>query len=466
MIKDYDPFFDLINLAVAEFKKIEKGKKIRIISHFDSDGISSCSILVSALKREGYDYSVLSLQQLTIKEIEKISSEDYDVFFFTDIGSSQTKEISEAFSGKKVFVLDHHMTNDEKFENVIHVNPHISGVCGNNEVSAAGVVFFFCEKLNKMNVDMAHIAIVGAVGDAQEHNGFLGLNNEILNKAVNENKITIKKGLKLFGQKSKPLYKVLQHSTNPFIPGVTGSEENVFEFLKELEIEPKSGKSYRKLRDLSNKEKDRLAEGLIRKRKDEKDPEDIYGNMYLIPGEKEDSPTRDAKEMSTLLNACGRLERAELGVGVCLGNKELTKEAIGLMQSYRQEILKSMSWFIDKNKKKKFIYGEGYIIIDACGRIRSTIIGTICSMIAKSRYFDDNVLIIALSNNKDESIKVSLRESGRNSKFNLKEIICSVCVDMGECQCGGHKSAAGTIFSKEYKEKFIEKLKSYLDLLD
>ena len=52
------------------------------------------------------------------------------------------------------------------------MNPHLFDIDGSTEISGAGVVYLFCKALDGKNKDMAHIAIVGAIGDIQEDKGF------------------------------------------------------------------------------------------------------------------------------------------------------------------------------------------------------------------------------------------------------------------------------------------------------
>ena len=58
----------------------------------------------------------------------------------------------------------------------------------------------------------------------------------------------------------------------------------------------------------------KLVSGIILRRLSEDSPEDVLGDVYILNEEEKESPFRDAKEFSTLLNACGRLEKASLGM--------------------------------------------------------------------------------------------------------------------------------------------------------
>ena len=253
MIKldNYERFKESIKQAAARFKNVDKKEKIRIISHLDSDGISACSILINVLNLENRKYSVSIVQQLNTSIISEISNENYNCFFFTDIGSGKLNDIRSLLADKKVFILDHHDPEDVDIDDsIVHVNPHLFGINGTQEISGAGVVYLFAKYLNRRSEDMAHIAIIGAIGDIQENNGFSRLNNEILETAKARGKIKVIKGLRVFGAQTKPLYKLLQYSTDPYIPGVSGNERGAIRFLEGLDINWKENDKFRKLVNL------------------------------------------------------------------------------------------------------------------------------------------------------------------------------------------------------------------------
>ena len=205
-----------------------------------------------------------------------------------------------------------------------------------------------------------------------------------------------------------------------------------------------------------------LVTGVILKRLDEKNPEDVLGNVYLLREEKEESPTKDAKEFSTLLNACGRLDKASLGIGTCLGDEKIKKKAIYLMTSYKKEIVNSLKWY-DSNKDSDYITkGSDYVIINAQDKIRSTLIGTLASILSKSNNTNEK-FIMSLAQLIDGTTKVSIRMSGNNNGVDLKQIIADIIKDMPNCEAGGHANAAGALISTDMEEEFIDKAKVVLE---
>ncbi len=458
MIKldNYERFKESIKQAAERFRKIDKKEKVRIVSHLDSDGISACSILINALNLENRKYSVSIVQQLNRKIISEISEENYSCFFFTDIGSGKLNDIRSLLAGKKVFILDHHDPEDVDIDDsIVHINPHLFGIDGTREISGAGVVYFFAKYLNRKNEDMAHIAIIGAIGDVQENDGFSRLNNEILETAKAKGKIKTIKGLRVFGAQTKPLYRLLQYSTDTYIPGVTGSESNAIQFLQQLGINPKQGNQWKKLVNLTKDEIKKLSAGIIMKRLNEEKPEDIFGNVYILCDEEKESPLRDAKEFSTLLNACGRLNKASLGIGACLNDEKIKKKAITNLSKYKREIVKTMKWYEENKDSEDIIKKKGMLIINAKDNVMATMIGTLASIISSSNGFDKITLVMSMARLLNKKTKVSLRISDRKADADLFKIISNIAEKV-DGEAGGHLSAAGAVIPTEREQEFIK----------
>ncbi len=456
----YDSFDEALENAVSKFK-LCFDKPIRIISHFDSDGISAASILIKALKRENVRFAVSIVRQLSKNVLEELKLEDYSSYVFLDLGSGSLSLIKEFLKNKTIFILDHHKPETLK-NDIININPHLFGIDGTTEISGAGVTYLFVKKLNIKNKDMAHIALVGAIGDIQENKGFFKLNNDILKDAIEFNSIEVKQGLRMFGLQTKPLHRVLQYSIDPYIPDVTGSEEGALLFLDKIGIEAKRGNRWKKLIHLDDEEMKKLVTGVILKRLgSEKNPEDVLGPIYTLKNEEMESPTKDAKEFSTLLNSCGRLRKSSVGIGTCLGDEDFKQEAIKVLNQYKGEIINSLNWFY-KNRSK-MIEEEGFIIVNAEDKINDTLIGTLASMISKTNLYKEDTIILTMAHTFDNKTKISIRKTGRkNNNLNLLSLLNEIVTKVGG-EAGGHSYvAAGALIDQEKEEEFIKVAKGLL----
>ncbi len=455
-------FKEHIRKEAEAFKNLPD-KHIKVVSHLDCDGLTAAAIITKALLREGLNFSISIIKQVEPAILEEMSKENYNCYLFTDLGSGYLSSIEKKLPDKQVFIIDHHKP-EETATKLHHINPHMFRIDGSKDVSGAGVTYLFARSLNEENKDLAHLAIIGAIGDIQEKQGFTGMNLEILNDAISSGKLEVKKGLSMFGSQTKPLHKILEFSTDPYIPGVTGNEQEAIRFLNELGISPKDkeGKP-KKLIHLNEEEMKKLVTGIILKRVGfEKNPEDIIGNVYLLKEEIEESPTRDAREFSTLLNSCGRLKKPSLGIGTCLGNNKTKQEAITLLNDYRQELIRSLNWFYMNKGNKKIIEGDGYVIINAENNIKDTVIGTLASIISRTNTYSEGTIIVSMANTMDGNTKTSLRLVGNNPDTDLRNIVKQITNKIGVEESGGHKQACGCLIPLGKEQEFIKIAKETL----
>jgi len=448
-------FYKQLKNAVSFFHSKSNGV-IRLISHYDADGICSAAIMISTLNRLGINYSITIIPQLDYETLKTFANEDYSFFIFTDIGSAHTTDIKNLFSEKNVLILDHHRTKKSIMpDNVCHINPHLYGLNGSREIAGAGVVYLFSEILDEKNKNLSHLAIIGAIGDCQERKGFFGLNSEILKKATKAKRIQVTEGLRLFGAQSKPLFKLLRQSFDPYIPGVSGTFSGTNDFLKSLNINPKVGNTWKMLSHLTELEIKRLTKGIREKIADNKKKK-LIGNIYLLP-HIEEGPFHDAREFSTILNSCGRLNKATVGIGAAIGDDKMKKKAITVLSSYKREILNIMDWFKQNRKSKSITETENYLIINAKDNIISSMAGTFASIISHSNDIEKGKYILSMSRMENDTTKISMRVSGgtHGTDIDLFKAL-SEMVKTVDGQSGGHKNAAGAVIDSSKEKNFIK----------
>ncbi|MBS3163282.1 DHH family phosphoesterase [Candidatus Woesearchaeota archaeon] len=460
----YNEFYHHINNIVEKFKSLEK-TPVRIISHLDADGIAAASILAKAFMRENIKFSLSIIKQISKQRMNEFSNENYKIYFFTDLGSGSISEIEKALVNRQVFILDHHIP--EKLTTDLNlVNPHAFGIDGTKEIAGSGVVYLFSKFLNDINKDMAHLALVGAIGDIQEDyindtKKFSGINQEIIKDAEISGKLKIEIGLRMFGAQTRPVHKLLEYSTDPFIPGVTGSEEGAIQLLNELNIPVKTADNkWRRLCDLNQSEFKNLVTGIVLRRMgSEENPEDVLGEIYTFVNEDEQSPTRNAREFATLLNACGKLGKPSLGIGVCLDDKNSKTKAFSLLMDYKREIINALNWFYAKRKEGLVLEEKNFVLFNTEHNIRDTLVGVLTSIISKSNLYPDGTLIIAMAYTSDDEIKVSVR--GVNSTIDMKKLLDKIHEKV-DIQSGGHTSAAGCLLTMDKEQEFIKAIKEVL----
>lgn len=428
-----------IEKLVNDFLDISQTKAVKIISHNDTDGITSATILAKALARLNKTFSIKIVKQLDVSILAELPKTE--ILFFLDLGSSYLHELSKL---ENVFVLDHHEISSQVPENIRFVNPHLFE---KESISGAGLTYLFAKHLSEENKDLANLAVIGMVGDMLDKE--IGKAN---NSIINDAEVSIKKGLLLYPA-TRPVHKTLEYSSSTFIPGVTGNSKGAVDLLREAGIERVNGE-YKSLIELTDEESSRLITSIILRRM-KKDNSDIIGSIYLV---KMFNKLEDARELSAMINACSRLDFSEVAILLCMGNKEARKKAETIYTSYKQHIVSALNFVASMEDK---IEGKGYLIINAKDEIKDTIIGTVASILSVSSMHEEGTILIAMANS-EEKIKVSARVAGRNGR-NVREILEQVTSKIGG-ETGGHHLAAGCLIPKENEQIFIDYLKKVLEI--
>ncbi len=183
---------------------------------------------------------------------------------------------------------------------------------------------------------------------------------------------------------------------------------------------------------------------------------EIVGNLFLI---KFFNKLEDARELSALINSCSRMDRPEISLGFCLGNKSAKEMAEGIYIEYKQSLVNALK-FISNGESEK-IEGKNYLIINARDKVKDTIIGTVASILSHSPSYPEGLMIVALAYNQ-ERIKVSARLAGRRGR-NVREVLHQAVVPLGG-EVGGHPNAAGCLIPREKEDVFIAELRKLLEV--
>ncbi|WP_292467492.1 DHH family phosphoesterase [Methanolobus sp.] len=422
----------LKELAREAADKIEKYEHVRIISHNDADGLTSAGIICQALMRKGIHFHVSIVPRLdkSVVDMVKETASDGDLVLFCDMGSGQSDIISEI--KQDIVVLDHHVPVGETPAKVF-VNPHLVGIDGAMHISGSGVTFFVAMEMEPANVDLAGLAIAGAVGDKQLFNT---LNGHILEEAVNAEVVSVKKGLKVG---DGDLAKVLEYTPEPYLD-ITGDSEKIEQFLDFLGI---SGN----IEDLNPDHTKSLTSAIALKLAKNASPEAVdaaIGDLYILNKEI----VHNVYDLVAILNTCGKAEKGGMGLSICMKDKTHLEEAIDMTISHQISIVENIKKGMDMVKQGNSI---GYLIgedMESTGMIASTFV----------RYVNPEMPFIAV-NQVEGLVKVSARgtralvEKGLDLSFALRE-----AAKLVGGEGGGHNVASGASIPPGTAEQFIAKV--------
>ncbi|MEN3056536.1 MAG: DHH family phosphoesterase [Candidatus Methanosuratincola petrocarbonis] len=458
------------SLEIAgELSSIPPGEPVLVVCHLDADGITSGSIIASALLRSGVAPHIRVVKQLDEAAIAEILPIKAKYVIFTDMGSGQ-RQLLERFGSaeRRIFIIDHHQPPPKEGDgagavgSILELNPHFFGFDGSNEISASGTAFLVAKKMSSENASLAPLAIVGALGDMQDkgdRGSLVGLNASIAEDAQRSGLIAISKGLKLYGFESRPLVKSMEYTLNPYLPGLSGDEGACFKFLKSAGVEPrKQDGSWRSISDLSNDEIRQVTSALIKylisQGLSSQEAESVVGVLYTIKSEAADSPLRDAREYASSVNAYGRLGKYGLGVALCLGDRAgALTELRELISEYRKKISGYLRW-IENNPSSLRVMNSIQVIL-AGSNIDDRMIGTIISIAFSMKPFTRSRPIFGLSN-AEGVVKVSARGTPDLVRrgLNLGSAIREASEQVGGTG-GGHNIAAGGQIPVGKEEAFI-----------
>ena len=447
----------LLNRAREIGDIIKSSKEVHIVTHIDADGITAGVIAYQTLQRLGKQYSIEFVKDIDDQFLEGLKNENHELVWFTDLGSS----ISNNYSEINKVITDHHACqNDSNLS--FHLNPHLFGRDGSYDISGAGATYLVARRLDRKNMDLSALAIVGACGDLQDrkHNKLFGMNQEILEEGKKAGVVQSKIDIRFFGRETRPVYKLLQYASDPLIPGLSGRETACISFLQELDIKMKDGDNWRRWIDLSKDERriiiSNIAQLLLSKGFGHKMTKRLIGEVYILNKEKEGTELHDAKEYATLLNSTARYGQYEVGLNVCLGDRDKWfKKAKNLLQGHRHNLVEGLQFAkeegIEKREYLQFFHaGEG---------IRDTIVGIVANMLLNSEETSNNLPIIGFAYKEDGKVKVSARgtqelvEKGLNLSAAMKKAAGAL-----DGVGGGHNIAAGATIPKGKEEEFLELL--------
>ncbi len=452
------------NLILDE---VSRQSNFLVVSHFDADGLAAAGIIVKALARLDVPMHLKVVKQLDDEVILECRSEDSDVTIFTEIGSGYLDAIRNSFAGKKTIILDHHPPTGRLDSDFIHVNPHQHGFDGATEVSGSGIAYFVARSLAETNMDLSTLAVVGALGDMQDKGNkrtLHGLNEKIVEDSLKKGVLETTTDLIFYGRETRPIHKALAYTTVPFLPEISGQEDKCLALLASVGIQVKREEKWRTVKDLSDEEKQRLLSRIIEvvssKGLSGQAALELIGTVYTLVQEEASTPTRDAREYASLLNACGRMDRPGLAVSICLGDRGAVMEEVQqVLAEYRRTLAQYISWVTQKPDTITELQAAYYIHGDEFLDEKMT--GALSSILSTSGLFKTEKAILVLTKTKKGEVKVSARasdwliERGVNLGVAL-QAVAEKCSGIG----GGHNVAAGAQVPAEKREDFIKQLDS------
>ena len=176
--------------------------------------------------------------------------------------------------------------------------------------------------------------------------------------------------------------------------------------------------------------------------------------FYLLNKEQEGTEVHDAKEYATLLNSTARYGKTEVGLKVCLGDRDKWfKRARNLLLGHRHNLVEGLQFA----KEEGIVKREHLQFFHAGSGIRDTIIGIVANMLLNSENVSSDLPFVGFADKSDGEVKVSARgteelvEKGLNLSIAMKHAAAAL-----DGVGGGHNIAAGATIPKGKEEEFLE----------
>ncbi|MBP2147196.1 RecJ-like exonuclease [Methanofollis sp. W23] len=427
--------------------------EVTVISHIDADGITSLSVLMQAITRAGVKATPVFLRQLEPLMMHRVPQDD-TLKVFSDFGAGQQHLLEEhGLSTDEVVIVDHHVSQESNTPYLqVNALPY-----GHSKFSAAGAAYLVARAIDADNRDLAKLAVIGNVGDmmAREDCGLIGPARAIAADGIEYGNVTARRDLNVFGISTRPLHICLAYSNETRVPGVTGNPRGARRLLERHGIQTRTGNGkWRVWEDLDEGERRTvtsvLAEQVVAAGGD---VDKLTAELYLFPDETPHTPLRNAAEFSTLLNACGRWARPEVGATVCAGDRGVAfREAEHMLTHHRAAIKDLMHYILRTGVEER----SAVQYIHVGDRFPDTVVGIGAGM-ALSKLHSDKPILVMCSLPEDPSLtKVSMRATDQmvEAGVDLQAALVEATAPFNGAG-GGHAIAAGAFIPKEAEEEFV-----------
>jgi len=410
----------LEKLAKSAASSLLQCENARVISHNDADGIASAGLICNALKRADIPFHASLVSRLDPSVVDALEPP----VVFCDMGSGKPHLISRIDG--PVFVFDHHTPVGTL--DCFHVNPHLVGVDGAFEISASGTVYAVVREMGD-NVDLAGLALVGALGDRQT---MIGANRTILEEAVNSGVVEVRPGLKM---DDGPLESVLTSSLDPLLD-YAGDPAKTRAFLEEVGV---AGE----LPSMGKRELSRLSAALVLKLliQGSGAADSVVGETIRLKKEV----VENGFEMMWILNSCGKMDEAGLALSLCMRDRAFLADCRKINADYKARILSEVGLVRENLREAENLR---YVVLEEMDAA-----GVVSGLFVRYLYPDRPMIVL---NRSEGIVKVSARG---NRLLVFDGLDLSVALKEGAEQeggnGGGHSVASGASIPLGAEEEFI-----------
>jgi single-stranded DNA-specific DHH superfamily exonuclease len=422
---------DLYNALHEATERLRAEKYVRVLAHYDGDGVSSSIILLRMLERLGIKYHLSYIKNLDNEGFRVLYEEEADALnIIVDAGSSQIPAIS---GHTNFIILDHHFYNKTETSG-ININARDYGINGTREACGATMAYMFSLVMDEKNKDLFPFFMSGVMADKQDIGGLSGINRKLFDEY---NSYQSHHTLNMEGN----LTDAITYSIDPFFTGLTGHPDAVKEFLGKIKIDPEKN-----VMDLTTDENKILANMLALKMLENGVGSDaikyLEGDVLYF-----DDIGFSSKELNSIIDGNARIGMQSLPVQYFLGDNSVSAEMIGNAKIFKTKLIDYIYRAKSDLKEEKYLR---YFYAP-----ESEMAGPISGAIALYTVRPDKP-VIGFNAGTDD-IKISSRGSryAVSKGLNLSEVMKAACAAAGGSG-GGHDIAAGGVIPRGREKQFLD----------
>jgi single-stranded-DNA-specific exonuclease len=228
---------EFIDSLESSHRLLASSPFVRIVTHYDADGICSSAVLAHALSRANVRFHVTFCKNLDNTFMEELIMEKCECVVFLDIGGNNPDAMEElATSGAKIVIFDHHRVQDWKdVLNLTLVNCNNFGVDGMADACSSTIAFLVALMFSEDNWDLIGYCLAGCIGDKQHLPEFLGINRTIVNVGKSRGVLEERQELNLVGE---TVIEALTSSIEPIFIDFLTDKGSLKAFLESLHLDP------------------------------------------------------------------------------------------------------------------------------------------------------------------------------------------------------------------------------------
>ncbi len=422
---------ELYNKLKTAADRTKNESYVRVLAHYDGDGVSSSIIILKTLERLNIKYHVSYIKNLDNEGFRSLYEEESSPLnIIVDAGSSQLGVIADH---SNFIVLDHHFYNNIDSSG-LNINARDYGIDGTHEACGATMAFMFSLAIDEKNGDLFPFFMAGVMSDKQDIGGLKGINLKLYNEY---NKYKSYHILNMEGN----ITDAITYSIDPFFHGLTGHPDETKAFLSRIKID-----GTKNVIDLNKDENKILCNQLAMK---------ILENNTGIDAIKYlesdvvyfDDIGYSSKELNSIVDGNARLAEQAIPVQYFLGDSSVRNEMMENVKIFKTRLIDYIYRAIDAIKQEKYF---NYFYAP-----ESEMAGPISGAIALYITPPDRP-VIGFNAGTDD-IKISSRGTvyAVSRGLNLSEVMKAACSAAGGSG-GGHDIAAGGIIPKGKEKTFLE----------